>query len=462
MPYKTIHGFHIVRFGTAGDQQFLLGNFLNTYDQLIINANIVAHMPAALTSFLLMKAKNKPYFIDPQTHAFQHDIDHIQSGKTGEVRKSIKKLAEFFGEPVIACVIKEKRSLRPSDFKNDRITLDYCDNVLKFQQEAISKEATNSDAAKYYKFVHDEHGLKLKKMFHPSLLVAPYFYLDSGDSFNDWLQVNLRCAAMSKKFSNKAGLPLATQIVINRELLHDKEKIKKIVDGYRKSNTDIFLIWIDSFAENDASQEDLLAYIDFLKQLNYIAPIVNLYGGFFSIVLGKCSVINNLVGVAHSLEYGESRGVVPVGGGLPTAKFYFPSLHSRLLFRDAFRAVRAVGGDKDAKSFHENVCDCSMCRKVIKDNPESDFEIYGKSKPVQIKRRGQYITIEYPLTETKEKTVSHYMWTKQKEYKQSYSLKETISALKSTHDKLGSIVRLQSIGHCGIWANVLEACVSGK
>ncbi len=457
MSDKPIHGFHIVRFGIAGDQQFLLGNFLNTYDQLIINANIVAHMPAALTSFLLMKAKNKPYFVDPQTHAFQHDIDHIQSGKTGEVRRSIKKLAEYFGKPVITCV-EEKRPLEPIDFRNDKITLDYCDNVLKFQEEAISKEATKSDAAKYYKFAHDEHGLKLKKMFHPTLLVAPYFYLDLGDSFDGWLQVNLRCATMSKKISNKTGLPLAVQIVISRELLYDKTRIKKIVDGYRKTNADIFLIWIDSFAENEASQQDLLAYIDFLKQLNDIAPLVNLYGGFFSIILGKCNIVNNLVGVAHSLEYGESRSVVPVGGGLPTAKFYFPSLHSRLLFRDALRAVKAVGGDKDVKSFRENVCDCSMCKKVIKNKPESDFGIYGESKPIQIKRGGQNITIEYPLTETKEKTVSHYMWTKQKEYRQSYSLEGTISALKSTHDKLGSIIRLRSVGHCGTWANVLETC----
>ena len=47
MPRRSpVAGFHLVRYGIAADQRFLLGDLLDTYDQLVINATIVAHMPA--------------------------------------------------------------------------------------------------------------------------------------------------------------------------------------------------------------------------------------------------------------------------------------------------------------------------------------------------------------------------------------------------------------------------------
>jgi len=85
MSQKPIQGPHLVRFGTAADQKFLLGDFLSTYDQLVINANMVAHMTSALASFLSVRAKNKPYLIDPQTHAFQHDISHLESNSENKI-----------------------------------------------------------------------------------------------------------------------------------------------------------------------------------------------------------------------------------------------------------------------------------------------------------------------------------------------------------------------------------------
>ena len=66
-----IAGLHLVRFGTAADQTYLLNEFAPTYDQLVVNANTIAHMPAAMATFLAVRA-NKPFLIDPQTHAFQH------------------------------------------------------------------------------------------------------------------------------------------------------------------------------------------------------------------------------------------------------------------------------------------------------------------------------------------------------------------------------------------------------
>ncbi len=48
---KAIAGSHLVRYGIAGDQKFLVGDLLNTYDELVINARMVAHMAGVLYTF---------------------------------------------------------------------------------------------------------------------------------------------------------------------------------------------------------------------------------------------------------------------------------------------------------------------------------------------------------------------------------------------------------------------------
>ena len=65
MTATGIEGLHLVRFGTAADQGYFLNDFKSTYDQIVVNANMVAHMPAAMAGFLAVRAK-KPFFIDPQ------------------------------------------------------------------------------------------------------------------------------------------------------------------------------------------------------------------------------------------------------------------------------------------------------------------------------------------------------------------------------------------------------------
>src|SRR5688572_25802019 len=107
MAADGILGPHIVRYGTAADQKFLTGEFADTYDQLVINAKMVAHMPSALATLITQKA-NKPFFIDPQTHAFQHASAHLVSPKTGEISRSIRKLVEAYGDPVQGPVLRSE------------------------------------------------------------------------------------------------------------------------------------------------------------------------------------------------------------------------------------------------------------------------------------------------------------------------------------------------------------------
>ncbi|MCB9772654.1 MAG: hypothetical protein H6754_08925 [Candidatus Omnitrophica bacterium] len=454
MPNKPIAGFHLVRFGTAADQKFLIGQFLSSYDQLIINANMVAHMPGALASFLSLKAKNKPYFIDPQTHAFQHDRSFIETKKSGELKRSITKLIDAYGEPFASCILKNRRPVIPNDFSNQKIVKRFCERVLKFQLESLSKEMNQSDSAKYYKYLK-----KIKKDVStdtaPSLVIAPYFYL-TANTLKSWVDVNLKCANVSKNIADDLGIPLAVQVVISQDILLDQDAVKQLIGKYSTIKPDLFLIWIDGFSEQQASAYQLDAYKNFIRGLGKTAKVVNLFGGFCSIALGRAKILSELVGVAHGLEYGEDRGVVPVGGGIPVAKFYLPCLHYRLRFRDALRAIRTLGGFNSSQAFYREICGCKICTKVIDAKPEENFGAYGQTRSVTYTRKGDPVSMEYPLPETKEKTVQHYMWVKKAEYNDPINVKDVIKNLNATGKKLEAVIGLDNVAHCFTWSKILE------
>ncbi|MDR4496344.1 MAG: hypothetical protein MRK02_00170 [Candidatus Scalindua sp.] len=454
MNQKAIRGFHLVRFGTAADQKFLLGDFLGTYDQLVINANMVAHMTSALASFLSVRAKKKPYFIDPQTHAFQHDISHLESNsekKKGEIKRSIKKLIYAYGEPLTSCIEDDHRPILPDDFKNEALIKDFAQRVIDFQMKMLSDQVESSSDAKYYKYLNKKNGISTENIFSPTLLIAPYFYL-TANTLDRWLPVNIKSASASKEITRKYNKPLGVQIVISLDVLLDKKLTEKLIDEYSRTNADVFLIWIDSFLEQQASERELDLYVDFLEKLGRYGKVVNLYGGFFSVILGKCKIVKNLIGVTHSLEYGEVRGVIPVGGGIPIAKFYFPVLHTRLKFRDAIRSVRALGGQKSPHDFFEKICNCKVCKEIMKDDPEDNFEEYGKSKLIRVNNK----PMEYPLSETKERSVKHYMWCKRKEYKEKLILKDILRELKESGRKLEKVIGLEDVAHSYVWTKVIQ------
>ncbi len=149
---------------------------------------------------------------------------------------------------------------------------------------------------------------------------------------------------------------------------------------------------------------------------------------------------------------GDISGVsiIPPGGGIPVAKYYLPSLHYRMQTRDALRAVRKlVESDGTADGFHKNVCDCEQCKKVITGDAETDFmEQYGKTKI--IKGRA------YPTAETKKNSVRHYMWRKQREFKEKYDADSIVRELQGTHKRLQRAVGVENTIHCKNWADVLR------
>src|SRR5213082_2870475 len=118
----AIAGLHLVRFGTAADQAYLLDDFAPTFDQLVINANTIAHMPAAMATFLAVRSQ-KPFFIDPQTHAFQHESDHLLSTSKkslGQIKRSWQNLIDRYNDPLARVLQDGARPVLPEDFNDEQ------------------------------------------------------------------------------------------------------------------------------------------------------------------------------------------------------------------------------------------------------------------------------------------------------------------------------------------------------
>ena len=69
---------HFLRYGTNAEQKHFHTDGLETlYDAVVINANMIAFSPDTIANFIVKKTVSKPFFIDPITHAFQHNQSFI-------------------------------------------------------------------------------------------------------------------------------------------------------------------------------------------------------------------------------------------------------------------------------------------------------------------------------------------------------------------------------------------------
>jgi hypothetical protein len=451
-----IAGLHLVRFGTAADQTYLLNDFAPTYDQLVVNANTIAHMPAAMATFLAVRAR-KPFFIDPQTHAFQHELEPLRSTSrksAGKIKRSWEKLISRYGDPIQRSVLGEDRSILPEDFANDDECKAFVQRVVAFQFDDLNDQFKSGPDASYIAYLAEAEGRS--NLVQPSLVVAPYFFL-TPQFFDEWLNVDIRSLGFAREFAKERRVPLAAQIVISQDVLMRDELRRQLTETYSSANPDVVLLWIDRFSEHEQSIDELAAYVSLVSQLSKTGPVVNLYGGYFSIAAARFGPLHGkLVGVCHGLEYGETKPTVPISGGVPVAKFYIPRLHERLSPRVATRIIRALGGFDSAERFYQNICNCATCKKVIRRQPEREFGEYTTTKISTFWRSGRRVSMDFPTASASDLCTQHYMWCKHREYTDKRDLSSTCDGFLREFDVLKRTVGLDYVGHCKTWPAALK------
>jgi len=456
---------HIYHYNVSAEQRYFLGTeHHKLYDLIFINGNIVAHTPAGIAAFVSTAAKD--FFIDPQTHIFQRATIHLKRDesdkKKGEFprygfKPSIRRLAkDHLGYP-FSNVIDNDRPLLPEDFLTDEGTLNEdiirqaCVKSINFQQH-ILEESLDEEAREF---------LSGSEAFQPKFIIAPYFYL-SPNKFREWFEITIACYEKTKEIVNDNQVYLF--LVVSKEAL--AEYPQGITDKISELSPDGIILWIDEHKEEDLSSNEIRRYIEFLRGLrSSTESIYNSHGGFLSILLCHSEAGNLLDGVGHCINYGESRSVVPVGGGIPMARFYFPSIHSRLRYGDAVGIVYPQNWLLSRELYLDNICRCAQCAELIqnKNTINEVFLAYGESNPVTFRRRsGTIVSLEYPTSEAKQAAARHYLFNKAKEFRdiQNESLNELLGSLENTYNTIAPLSGDDLVAHLNRWQFALQELIS--
>lgn len=461
---------HVLRYGTAADHQIML-LAADTYDCIAINANSAAYSASSIAQFVTkLIAKEKSYFIDPITYAFQDSekIEFLCSKLSAEekragikhiekpIKKSFDKLVEFYGTP--STVIRNKKAIEVAVFSNEDLLKTFCNNVLEFELHGMRNELEKSDDIKYLRY-----DSSFDEKAEPTLLIAPYFYLEA-DKYQQWLDVNISCINQSIAFSRRleSEKSVYAEMVLDKKLLLNRGALERIADAYKSVACEGYMIWIDGFDETLAVTEELKGYI-YLLQLLHGKPVFNMYGGYFSVMLMN-SEIELLHGVSHGLEYGENRAVFPAGGGIPSSKYYYRLLHQRLKFEDAFTILVDIGiiqlDELDwgsPKKYFRDICQCSQCQKIIRKGM-IDFNRYRSDVPYDIQYKDHVSRRVRADQDTKDNCRLHYLLCKHQEYEfvLKKSKQELFCNLQEVYEKYVQLVDNRMINHLSNWVDVMK------
>jgi len=295
----------------------------------------------------------------------------------------------------------------------------------------------------------------------PYAVVAPYFFLTETTYADDWLPICIDAAKQTRaKVGDGGGPKVFTAVVVSLGILLDDSAQEAISDGFSSAALDGYLLWVDDLDEKSASKGELAGLLKLARRLRADGKreVINLHGGYFSIlaagVLGKSA----LSGVTHAPEFGEFRSVVPVGGGIPIARYYIPRLHTRVRYRDALRMFTAKDWLDSAASFHEGVCDCEKCKEVVADNA-ANFTLFGESTVKSVRRKHGIARIEFPTTEAKRRCLCHYLQKKRIEYQfaETASDQQLLRDLDSGIQAYQDVAGLEGVAHLQRWKDTLTA-----
>jgi len=466
---------HILRYGTVAEKIHLEKAF-SAFDYLSINGNTAAYVSNAIAKFIVEKffsSNDKGYFIDPITYAFQGKIDLLfsKSKDSNEysIKKSIAKLIEIYGLPLNR--IENRTPIVPDDFSNSIDKEGFVDRILSFQYNLVYDHVQKQDLQKYLDYVAPGQSDNIPQL-RPKFVIAPYFYLDMQSmNWKAWLDLNIEFVNISvaKSKQDYMDIPVFAQIVINKSILMNPQAIKEIVNAYSMLKCEGYTIWVDDLNEHEATKDELGGFASLLAGLKH-KPVYNMYGGYFSILLTHKS-IGLLTGVSHGLEYGESRMVYPVGGGIPVSKYYYLPLHQRLDFTKAFYLLEyanVLDTEKenwgDSEKYFSEICRCSQCKKVI-GQEMINFMGFESTDFYEIHRNNRVMRRKKASSDTKQNCLYHYLLCKKMEFSQvnRKKLQQLLDELISNGDKYSSCnyIKEGELDYTSIWREVCLGAEKG-
>lgn len=468
---------HIIRYGTLGDHTDLI-ELSETYDIIVVNANAITNSTDSIVDFLIRNIctkKNKDYYIDPITYAFQGHLEllHSKIRKDSQGRSRSAGKQELLNQPIkptfdklinkygaVLEEIRENIPLRACQLlskSNEKTVLEFCSSVIEFQHNIVQNTAEENGIKKYLEY----DNIEVNRSLQPKFVIAPYFYMNIRQ-YQKWLAVNIRMYELCQ-INNIANTEIRMEIFIDKEILCDKAILKKIAEKYLETGCGEYILWIESFDETQAGRieiENLLFFLGLFQGKS----VYNAYGGFFSILLGN-DELKLLDGVSHGLEYGENRGGYPVGGGMPSPRYYFFPLHRRLRYSESLELLEKLGYLNtnehlwgSSYAYLREICRCKICKLLMPEYMEG-FDKFRSTEMYEVDYSGHKQRRTKATSEEKTRCRRHYMYCKKVEfnYVKKRKLDIILQDLSENIEKYRSFLPAgEKIEVIGVWVEVLK------
>jgi len=382
------------------------------------------------------------FFVDPRTEVFGIDLNNIK--KENDFRVSFQKLIDHFdrssNSKYFSTKLKQGK-LSPNDFIlskkpkkwNTKLINVLINGTLSLQNNILNLDtSSNKRSIKKYLKILQELENEDEEISGVEHIVAPYFYFPN--TFSPWFEINVK---LLNTMANKAkDTDVYCLLCFDSEVLGNNEEIQKIIKNYKQAKG--FLLWINNFYEIKMEANNLKNYINFIKELKKAGkPIINLYGGFYTLLLTKYLKID---GYSRGIGIGEGRDVeTPATGGGTPNRYYLQLVH---YFMVEEVAVKVLGRNPDLR------CKCDICSPLF-------TEIIKKIKPPN----DQSLALEFINRLAPQKFKAHFMHSHNSEIKkvseEEYDPKiELKKEIQSTNTKRLSELDVRTI-HLDRWLRSL-------
>jgi len=334
---------HFLAYGHSDQATFRAAAVQQSFDFLTVPGTIASYYPDATAAFVLTSGVE--YVIDPRTPLFQ--------GPIGIPRASHFALAAWHGERVAQRLGSAQRRAPvtfSADFYDPEAVRQLVDSVIQAQLSYGQRApAIQQKLDRYRRLLATAQGRVIQaspeERRSPAFVIAPYFVTDGRDQWatvND--QILERCLALPDAGS------ISVMIAVD-SVARLRQRIAAVPDGLAPTA----FFWVHSFNERSVSEPDLRAMWSTVSGLAGTRPMVNFYGGFFSICMAKVG----LWGFNNGLGYSESRDWPELSStGAAPARYYMRPLHAY---------VSPALGQFITERVPAWACPCSVCagKRVI-------------------------------------------------------------------------------------------------
>jgi hypothetical protein len=304
---------HFVAYGNSDQATFRDPEVASAIDFLTVPGTVAAYYPDATAAFVLSSGYR--YVIDVRTPLFQGNLatprasHYVLGSWLGSAVRD--RMGDQTGSPVVF----------GHDLYEDEIVLnELVDLVLKAQREYGGRaEAIADKLGRYGRLLAEARGEAPPESTAvgqaPEFILAPYFAASGPD--DSWWSIDQRI------WERCAGAPDATRISAVVAVTSPSVLAPAIASVPPELAGTTFF-WVTGFDERRAADVDL-EIVGRAVQQSTGRQLVNLYGGFYSIMLAYVG----LWGFNNGLGYSETRAWPELAAtGAAPARYYVRRLHA--------------------------------------------------------------------------------------------------------------------------------------